>query len=171
MSFPCPNHPPAARGASSSRRTFSILPRRNGAKLSSRKSIRVLAGLPTMRRWKSYASRASGTCSQGPMELSRMIYRATRRIPPGQVATYADIARSIGRPRAWRHVGNALNRNRDPDTPCHRVVRSDGRVGGFGYPGGVPRKIQRLRREGIPVDGGCVDLRRYRIRSPRVLRR
>ena len=97
------------------------------------------------------------------------VYAATRRIPKGRVATYADISRAIGRPKAWRHVGNVLNRNRDPKTPCHRVVRSDGRVGGFGYPGGTARKIARLRAEGIAVDREYIDLRRYRISSPRVL--
>ncbi|MDP3727114.1 MAG: MGMT family protein [bacterium] len=98
------------------------------------------------------------------------VYAAARRIPRGRVATYADLARAIGCPRAWRHVGTVLSLNRDPKTPCHRVVRSDGRVGGFsagGRTGGTLRKIEKLRAEGIRVTGERVDLRRYRIRSPR----
>lgn len=102
-------------------------------------------------------------------QLWHGVYAVTRRIPEGSVATYADIARAIGRPRAWRHVGTIMGRNRDPRTPCHRVVRSDGRVGGYGLPGGSARKIQKLRVEGIQIIGDRLDLKRYRIPSPRSL--
>ena len=101
--------------------------------------------------------------------LWHRVYAATRHIPRGRVATYADIAYAVGRPRAWRHVGAIMAQNRDPKTPCHRVVRSDGRVGGFGFPGGTARKIQKLRAEGIRVTGDRIDLRRYRVPSPRSL--
>lgn len=102
-------------------------------------------------------------------QLWHGVYAATRHIPEGSVATYADLARAVGRPRAWRYVGTIMSRNRDPRTPCHRVVRSDGRVGGYGFPGGTARKIQRLRREGVEVTGGRIDLRHYRVGSPRSL--
>lgn len=92
-----------------------------------------------------------------------------RRIPRGRVATYADLARAIGRPRAWRHVGTVLGMNRDPKTPCHRVVRSDGRVGGFGLPGGTARKVEKLRAEGVLIQDDRINLGRFRIRSPRSL--
>lgn len=101
--------------------------------------------------------------------LAAKVYGAARRIPKGRVATYADVARAIGHPKAWRHVGAVLSFNRDPRTPCHRVIRSDGRVGGFGFPGGTTRKIQKLKREGIRVSDGAVDLPRYRIPSPRAI--
>ncbi len=100
------------------------------------------------------------------------MYAATRRIPPGRVATYVDVARAVGRPRAWRRVGTVMSRNRDPKIPCHRVVRSDGRVGGFsagGRTGGTARKIAKLRAEGVRIAGERVNIRRYRIRSPRLL--
>ena len=97
------------------------------------------------------------------------VYAAARRIPRGRVATYADLARAIGRPRAWRFVGTVLGRNRDPQTPCHRVVRSDGRVGGYGFPGGSARKAEKLRGEGVVIRDGRIDLGRYRIPSPRAL--
>ncbi len=97
------------------------------------------------------------------------VYAATRRIPAGRVATYADVAYAIGHPRAWRHVGSILGQNREPKTPCHRVIRSDGRVGGFGFPGGTRRKAEKLRAEGVRITGERVDLRRYGIRSPRLL--
>ncbi|MBI4132474.1 MAG: MGMT family protein [Candidatus Sungbacteria bacterium] len=101
--------------------------------------------------------------------LWHRVYAATRRIPRGRVATYADIARAIGRPRAWRFVGTVVSYNRDRGIPCHRVVRSDGRVGGFGFPGGTAEKIRRLRREGVAIRNQRVNLARFRIRSPRML--
>ena len=79
--------------------------------------------------------------------FQRLVYRATARIPKGQVRSYAWVARRIGRPRAARAVGNALNRNPfTPLVPCHRVVRTDGSLGG--YAGGPEKKRRLLRREG-----------------------
>lgn len=100
------------------------------------------------------------------------VYAATRRIPAGKVATYADLAYVIGHPRAWRRVGSILGQNRDVKTPCHRVVRSDGKVGGFsagGRIGGTARKIKKLRGEGIRISGDRIELQHYRISSPRLL--
>ena len=104
------------------------------------------------------------------MDLSKRIYAATRCIPSGQVATYGDIAAAIGELRGWRLVGTVMSQNRDPKTPCHRVVRADGRVGGFGFPGGTARKIQKLRTEGVQINSERIDLRRYRIASLRILK-
>lgn len=95
----------------------------------------------------------------------KKVYAATRKIPQGRVATYGDIARAIGHRRAWRAVGRALHFNRDPKTPCHRVVRSDGQVGGFGFPGQTKEKILRLRKEGIQMRGQNINLRAYRLRG------
>lgn len=102
-------------------------------------------------------------------ELAEKVYSAARRVPKGKVATYADIARVIGRPRAWRFVGTMLSFNRDPKTPCHRVVRSDGLVGGFGLPGGNPAKRQKLAREGVAIRNGKIDLDIFRIGPPKFL--
>lgn len=80
-------------------------------------------------------------------DFERAVYRATLAIPRGQTRTYTQIAVAIGRPQAVRAVGNALNRNPfAPDVPCHRVVRSDGSVGGFAS--GTEKKKRLLRREG-----------------------
>jgi|SRR3989338_228648 len=88
------------------------------------------------------------------------VYRATTRIPRGRVATYADIARAIGRPRAVRAVGQALHKNpHAPRVPCHRVVASDGRLHGFA--GGLHKKARFLRAEGVEVKNGRVDLGAY----------
>lgn len=80
--------------------------------------------------------------------FEKMVYTAVSKIPAGQVRSYGWVARSIGRPRASRAVGNALNKNPFIGiVPCHRVIMSDGSIGGFAK--GVRRKRMLLRREGI----------------------
>jgi len=70
------------------------------------------------------------------------------RIPKGQTRTYSQIARAIGKPRAARAVGNALAINPlAPLIPCHRVVRSDGGLGGYSAKGGIAKKRLFLKRE------------------------
>jgi len=75
------------------------------------------------------------------------VYEAVKRIPRGEVRTYKQIAQAIGCPKAYRAVGNALNKNPDLKTiPCHRVVRSDGKIGGYRF--GSSKKKTLLLREG-----------------------
>jgi methylated-DNA-protein-cysteine methyltransferase-like protein len=77
------------------------------------------------------------------------VMAVVRRIPRGRVATYGDIAALAGSPRAWRAVGTIMRECRDPATPCHRVIGSNGALGGWsGYPG-VKREL--LRAEGLEV--------------------
>lgn len=92
--------------------------------------------------------------------FDRRCYTLLRKIPKGSVTTYKLLAEALGT-RAWRAVGNALARNPDPvATPCHRVVRSDGSVGG--YAGGIARKIALLEAEGVTIrEGKVVDLERH----------
>ena len=78
-------------------------------------------------------------------EVQKKVYRVVKKIPRGKVMTYAAIAKAVGRPRAYRAVGNALNKNIDPAIPCHRVIRSDGSVGG--YRKGTKKKIEMLKKE------------------------
>ncbi|MBI3312042.1 MAG: MGMT family protein [Candidatus Omnitrophica bacterium] len=81
--------------------------------------------------------------------FQRKVYEVLLKIPKGQVRTYAQVARMIGRPRAARAVGQAVKCNRwAPKIPCHRVVRSDGTLGGYSAPGGLAAKRRLLRREG-----------------------
>ncbi len=80
--------------------------------------------------------------------FANAVYRIVARIPRGKTMTYAQVARAIGHPRAYRAVGNALNRNPfAPRVPCHRVIRSDGSTGGFAS--GPAAKRALLRREGV----------------------
>lgn len=78
------------------------------------------------------------------------IYRVVRKIPRGQVLSYKEVAERAGHPLAWRAAGNVLHNNYHPDVPCHRVVRADGRVGGFR--GGGQKKTALLRKEGVLID-------------------
>ncbi len=73
------------------------------------------------------------------------VYYAVSKIPKGQVMTYKGVAEKIGHPKSYRAVGNALNKNINSWVPCHRVIRSDGRLGGFR--GGGQKKKELLKRE------------------------
>ena len=96
---------------------------------------------------------------RGPVDLSmvgpfqRRVLEQLRRIPKGQVRTYRDVAREIGQPGATRAVGTACARNPVPLLiPCHRVVRSDGGLGGYSLRGGVGLKRRLLETEGVDPD-------------------
>jgi methylated-DNA-[protein]-cysteine S-methyltransferase len=79
------------------------------------------------------------------------VYRATRAIGPGEVATYGEIARAIGDPGAARAVGAALGANPWPIVvPCHRVLAADGALHGFSAPGGIVTKRRMLEIECAP---------------------
>lgn len=84
--------------------------------------------------------------------FQKAVWKAIQKIPAGRTRSYADIAREIGRPNAYRAVGNALNRN--PlciVTPCHRVTTSDGGLGGYAF--GRKAKKHLLSLEGVSVRG------------------
>ena len=91
----------------------------------------------------------------------RAVLEACRRIPYGQTASYADLARDAGNARAVRAAGGAMAHNPLPLViPCHRVLRSDGTIGGFSSPSGVEEKLRMLRLEGVVLsDGHRFDLR------------
>jgi O-6-methylguanine DNA methyltransferase len=77
------------------------------------------------------------------------VLAAVRRIPPGRVATYGDVAALAGSPRAHRAVGNIMRECRDPGIPCHRVIGAGGALGGYGS--NLQLKRQLLRHEGLEV--------------------
>jgi len=79
-------------------------------------------------------------------DFQKAVWRQLKKIPFGQTASYGDVARAIGRPGAFRAVGNANNKNPIPlIIPCHRVIGSDGKLVGFG--GGIWRKQWLLDHE------------------------
>lgn len=91
-----------------------------------------------------------------PVDLSHLtpfqqrVLQETRRVPRGQVRTYMQIANSIGNPKAVRAVGQALRHNPIPIVvPCHRVVASDGTLGGYGGKMRDARKLSLLKLEGV----------------------
>ena len=91
-----------------------------------------------------------------PTDFEEKVLRALKKIPRGKITTYNALARAVGHPRAARAVGNALKKNPNLiKCPCHRVVKSDGRVGG--YARGEKKKIQILRKEIKIKDGEVVD--------------
>ena len=77
------------------------------------------------------------------------VLAVVRRIPPGQVATYGDVALAAGKPRAARAVGNIMRGCGVPGVPCHRVVAADGLLGGYGGNEGLKRAL--LRAEGLLI--------------------
>ena len=77
--------------------------------------------------------------------FTQSVYQIVRKIPKGKTMTYAQVARAIEKPRAYRAVANALNKNYDSAIPCHRVIRSDGSLGGYNR--GVKKKAELLKKE------------------------
>jgi methylated-DNA-[protein]-cysteine S-methyltransferase len=80
------------------------------------------------------------------MNFTQQVYKIVKKIPKGKVLTYQEVARKAGAPGAYRAVGNILNKNFDTTIPCHRVVRSDGKLGGYNR--GANKKLKLLRAEG-----------------------
>jgi len=84
-------------------------------------------------------------------EFTARVLSVVRRIPPGRVSTYGDVAAMAGRPRAARAVGNIMKSCGRRDVPCHRVIAAGGRLGGYG--GSEVLKRALLVAEGIVVAG------------------
>lgn len=82
--------------------------------------------------------------------FSTRVRAVVRAIPPGTTMTYAEVARQAGSPRAARAVANIMAHNYDPDIPCHRVIRSDGSVGGYNR-GGPKQKRAILLSEAANI--------------------
>ncbi len=83
------------------------------------------------------------------MTFKEKVYQAVKKIPKGKVLTYKEVAILAGKPKAYRAVGNILNKNYNPDIPCHRVVRSDGKIGGYNR--GTDKKELILVQEGVVI--------------------
>jgi O-6-methylguanine DNA methyltransferase len=81
------------------------------------------------------------------MTFKEKVLLAVKKIPKGKVLTYKQVAEIAGSPKACRVVGNILNKNYNPLVPCHRVVRSDGNIGGYNR--GDFAKRELLKKEGL----------------------
>lgn len=81
------------------------------------------------------------------MDFKSAVYEVVRKIPEGKTLTYKEVALLAGSPRAYRAVGNILNQNYDPQIPCHRVIRSDGKLGGYNR--GAELKEEKLLAERV----------------------
>jgi O-6-methylguanine DNA methyltransferase len=79
-------------------------------------------------------------------KFKEKVFEVVRKIPKGKTLTYKEVARKAGSEKAFRAVGNILNTNYDPKIPCHRVVRSDGKTGGYNR--GEKLKKEILKKEG-----------------------
>ena len=91
------------------------------------------------------------------MNFNEKVWSALKEIPRGKITTYKEIAKRVGSKKAFRAVGNACNKNpHSPKVPCHRVVSSNGSIGGYAH--GLRAKKKLLAKEGIEiVDGKIFD--------------
>lgn len=81
------------------------------------------------------------------MNFTQKVLSVVGKIPKGKTLTYKEVAKRAGQPKAYRAVGNILNKNFDPQIPCHRVIRSDNQPGGYNR--GSKVKIKKLKQEGV----------------------
>lgn len=88
------------------------------------------------------------------------VYSLLKKIRKGKVTTYGELAKASGlHPRT---VGMLMKKNSDPENiPCYKVVKSDGSVGGYSGGGGPDKKIKLLKKDGIPVKNGKIDLKKH----------
>ena len=87
--------------------------------------------------------------------FSESCYELLKKVPKGKVTTYKILGKKLGT-KAYRAVGSAMNKNlHAPKVPCHRVVNSDGKIGGFAS--GTKNKIAMLKKEGIPIKNGKIE--------------
>ena len=79
-------------------------------------------------------------------------WKYLKKIPKGQIRTYSDVAKAINKPKSVRAVANAIGKNPyAPKIPCHRVIRSDGALGGYSGRGGIKEKLRLLRSEKVEI--------------------
>ena len=78
--------------------------------------------------------------------FKQKVLEIVKKIPRGKTLTYKEVAIKTGSPKSARAIGNILHTNHDPQIPCHRVIRSDGKVGGYNK--GIKLKEKILKKEG-----------------------
>lgn len=103
------------------------------------------------------------SASQSAATFVARVLAVVRRIPPGRVSTYGEVAEMAGRPRAARAVGNIMGNCHRPDVPCHRVVAAGGRLGGYGGREALKRSL--LAAEGVTLRGQRIALDKHQWRG------
>jgi methylated-DNA-[protein]-cysteine S-methyltransferase len=98
-----------------------------------------------MKKHSKVGNRKGKPAYRTPSDFQSRVYAEVQKIPRGKTLSYKKVAEKIGSPRSARAVGNALNKNDDPDIPCHRVIKSDGSVGGYNR--GSAKKKEILESE------------------------
>ena len=89
------------------------------------------------------------------MKLEEKVYKKLLEVPKGKITTYRDIAKAIGLKNGQRIIGKIMNKNPYPViVPCHRVVKSDGKIGGYAW--GEKVKAKMLSNEGIKIKNGKI---------------
>ena len=89
------------------------------------------------------------------MSLDKKIYKKLLEVPKGKITTYGELAKAVGLKNGQRAVGKIMNKNPYPVIiPCHRVIKSDGKIGGYAY--GEEIKSNMLAREGIVIKNGKI---------------
>ena len=84
--------------------------------------------------------------------FQKKVWNEISKIPKGKVRTYKELAKLIGKPKSSRAVANACGKNPYPiKIPCHRVIRSDGSLGGYSGKGGIKTKKNLLKKEGVTI--------------------
>ena len=101
------------------------------------------------------AKKAQGSRMKKIFSFTENVKRVVRSIKKGGVLSYAEVAKRAGAAGASRAVGSIMKKNYDPTIPCHRVIRSDGRLGEYNR-GGTRAKAQLLTKEGVRVKDGRV---------------
>ena len=92
--------------------------------------------------------------------FSEKVYALCKKVPRGKVTTYAEIAKQLNT-KAYQAIGQILKRNPyAPIIPCHRVIKSDGTLGGF-FGRNIKQKMNLLTEEGIIIEKGKIDLRKF----------
>ena len=89
------------------------------------------------------------------MNLDEKVYRKLLEVPKGKITTYGELAKAVGLKNGQRIIGRIMNKNPYPVIiPCHRVIKYDGKIGGYAYGGDV--KSNMLTKEGVRIDNGKI---------------
>lgn len=99
-----------------------------------------------MRNYSKVGGKEGRPGYRTPPSFRVKVLAVVAKIPKGKTLTYKEVASLSGNEKAYRAVGNVLNKNHDPKIPCHRVVRSDGKIGGYNR--GSEKKREILKKEG-----------------------